>query len=231
MNGADLLEPLNTKGKPFGRVVKNKELVRHSRASLFSPKCSNRHVGRPKWSPRMMPLTPLKHVAFRKKRIRELAKSQQVPVIEVFKAFHDERVLKLLKLLLWIDVPKELSCKRRMHNKNCTEDYFNEFIWANHTIYHAESRGQLLPDSWCLLQGSFFVTKWIHSSITGWYMVDPAPGEFPCFTLYEKSENHVNASQNAGGGAISQKQTPAGFKWTQSFEWVVTKQKLKSQRL
>ena len=30
------------------QVVKNKELVRHSRASLFSPKCSNRHVGRPK---------------------------------------------------------------------------------------------------------------------------------------------------------------------------------------
>jgi len=61
-------------------------------------------------------------------------------IFEGFKAFHDERVPKLMDMMLWLDVPKEVACKRRMKsNKRCTEEHFYEQIWSGHMDYCTHS--------------------------------------------------------------------------------------------
>ena len=42
-------------------------------------------------------------------------------LFERFKAFHDERVLRLLDVLIWLDVPEHVAEKRRMsRGTGCT---------------------------------------------------------------------------------------------------------------
>jgi len=52
-------------------------------------------------------------------------------IFEGFKAFHDDRVLPLLDVLLWIDLPKELA--RRRSKKS--ETHFESHVWKNHECY------------------------------------------------------------------------------------------------
>jgi hypothetical protein len=66
-------------------------------------------------------------------------------IFEGFKAFHDERILQHLDVLFWIQVPKELSCQRRMKNKHCTQLCFDTTIWPFHVAY--EKRVSLLEKS------------------------------------------------------------------------------------
>ena len=55
-------------------------------------------------------------------------------IFEGFKAFHDERVPKLLELLIWLEVPKEVAWCRK-NKRNCTEQHFTDQIWSNHLRY------------------------------------------------------------------------------------------------
>ena len=68
-------------------------------------------------------------------------------IFEGFKAFHDERVAKLLSLLIWLDVPEEVVRKRRMKNKNCTEQEFADQIWFNHQLYEDRLRASQYDQS------------------------------------------------------------------------------------
>jgi len=52
-------------------------------------------------------------------------------IFEGFKAFHDDRVLPLLDVLLWIYLPKELA--RRRSKKS--ETHFQSHVWKNHACY------------------------------------------------------------------------------------------------
>ena len=62
-------------------------------------------------------------------------KSLDCIIFEGFKAFHDQRVPTLLNLLIWLEVPKEVSRNSRMKNKKCSLDEFNDQIWYNHLRY------------------------------------------------------------------------------------------------
>ena len=51
-------------------------------------------------------------------------------IFEGFKAYHDKRVVQLLDILLWLDVPHELALERRLARSRCTVDQFEDQIWA-----------------------------------------------------------------------------------------------------
>ena len=59
-------------------------------------------------------------------------------IFEGFKALYDARVPELFDILLWIEVKKEVSCKRRI-SKRCTEEHFNDQIWTRHEQYVSQT--------------------------------------------------------------------------------------------
>ena len=67
-------------------------------------------------------------------------------IVEGFRAFHDERVVDLLELLIWLEVPQEDAYNRRVKRntkkkkksaaqKTCTEQNFKEHTWRHHLQY------------------------------------------------------------------------------------------------
>ena len=65
-------------------------------------------------------------------------------IFEGFKAFHDPRVVELLHVRIWLDVPREVARKRRLaRNKRWTAEHFDKQIWANHFIYKKDVNERL----------------------------------------------------------------------------------------
>ena len=53
-------------------------------------------------------------------------------IFEGFKAFHDERVVALLQMYVWLQVPRDVAQKRRMARcSGCSEQHFDQQIWAD----------------------------------------------------------------------------------------------------
>ena len=60
-------------------------------------------------------------------------------IFEGFKAFHDERVVALLQMYVWLQVPRDVAQKRRMARcSGCSEQHFDQQIWANHMRYEQQ---------------------------------------------------------------------------------------------
>ena len=61
-------------------------------------------------------------------------------IFEGFKAFHDERVVALLQMYVWLQVPRDVAQKRRMARcSGCSEQHFDQQIWANHMLYQQQT--------------------------------------------------------------------------------------------
>ena len=61
-------------------------------------------------------------------------------IFEGFKAFHDERVAALLQMYVWLEVPRDVAQERRMARRSgCSEQHFDQQIWANHMLYQQQT--------------------------------------------------------------------------------------------
>ena len=57
-------------------------------------------------------------------------------IFEGFKAFYDRRVVELLDICVWLQVPYDVAKKRRMERPaGWSAEHFDKEVWPNHEIY------------------------------------------------------------------------------------------------
>lgn len=51
--------------------------------------------------------------------------------------FHDHRILHIVDVPIWLDIPRSVAHKRRKRTKPAAGEYFEDYIWPNHESYIA----------------------------------------------------------------------------------------------
>uniref|UniRef100_A0A0G4HR32 Phosphoribulokinase/uridine kinase domain-containing protein n=1 Tax=Chromera velia CCMP2878 TaxID=1169474 RepID=A0A0G4HR32_9ALVE len=76
-------------------------------------------------------------------------------ILEGFLLFHDERLVRLMHLRVWLEIDKDLCYQRRMATKSVPEDYFHSKLWPQHVEYRRRVMGsQPLKESLLVLKGT-----------------------------------------------------------------------------
>ena len=69
-------------------------------------------------------------------------------------------------------------------------------------------RDAVIPDSWCLVQGTFLLPNGSISNITGWKLVDPPSGENPRLFCIQKIQKSLKRGLKFQGRVILGKKGP-----------------------